>query len=441
VASGRGAGLAGERARVVSLRMTPIRWAVSAGTSAALAGALAGTACGGESSATGDAIADANAGRSDAGERDAVDPLRAEGGVLIDATAASTNPDSGSAADARADPHNCGAPGHDCLGGACQAGVCQAVVLATAASGISSFAIDATSVYWTTSETTSGLPPPSNGTVSKCPLTGCAGAPTVLATGQDFPQDIVVTGSTLYWLDYNAPALVRCSTDCSDNPTTFNTWSEIWLGAFAVNDTQAYFTGMNGAGLVQECPSSGCTAPTTFASGQADPNDMVVGDANLYWLDFGISSGAKTPMYSDGGVMTCPLGGCDGGPTALATGLSDPRSLVVNGATAYWADGESVLACSVNGCNDAPTTIVTLPPSDGQVLAVAADATNVYFGATTSVDGFSWQVFACALGGCADGPTLLSSTMGGGAVGEIAVDATRVYFVSGDATQLLAIAK
>ena len=146
-------------------------------------------------------------------------------------------------------------------------------------------------------------------------------------------------------------------------------------------------------------------------------------------------------MYSDGGVMTCPLGGCDGGPTALATGLSDPRSLVVNGATAYWAQGDSVLACSVNGCNDAPTTIVTLPSSDDQVLAVAADAANVYFGATTSVNGSSWQVFKCALGGCANGPTLLSSTMGGAAVGEIAVDATRVYFVSGDTTQLLALAK
>jgi hypothetical protein len=311
--------------------------------------------------------------------------------------------------------------------------------------GVSSFAIDSTSVYWTTAYTgADGGVAPSNGTVSKCPLAGCAGAPTVLATGQSFPRELVVGGSTLYWLDFNAGAIMSCGVDCSDNAASLYTWPQIWEGTFAVTDTQAFFTGPNGADSVLECPLSGCSNPTMFASNQPTPRDFAVAGTSLYWIDYGVAlTQRKVISYSDGGVMSCPIAGCDGGPTALASGLSQPASLVVNGDAVYWVQGTAIVSCPVTGCNGAPSTVVSLPGASQGVSAIAVDATDIYFSERTSPGGTAWNVWKCPRGGCPAGPTLLSSTASGtpGPVRQIAVDATRVYFVSGDGTQILALDK
>jgi hypothetical protein len=372
--------------------------------------------------------------------------------VLPDGTL--TNEDSG-CADTQADPHNCGTCGHDCLGGACSGGTCQpAVLVAVPSPGIGSFAVDATSVYWTRLWTGNDAGPvPTNGIVAKCPINGGTGSPTMLATGQDFPESILVSGSTLYWLDYNAASLMQCSVDCNDDSTTFQRWwPYIWSGGFAASATEVFFSGggLSGYGLVQQCPVGGCSTPTTFASQQQTPSAMVISGADLYWIDRGtMLTEYKDVSYVDGGVMTCPVDGCDGGPTPLATGLSYPNGLVVSRTKAYFAQGSSVLACSVTGCNGAPTTIVSLPTTsyDG-IEGFAVDATAVYFeDAVQGPDPFAydWEIRKCSLDGCPNGSTLLSSTPyvsgGSGPVPGIVVDATRIYFVSGDAIQILALAK
>lgn len=306
--------------------------------------------------------------------------------------------------------------------------------------GVSSFAIDATSVYWTQASTATNAPTiMPTGTVSKCPITGCTGAPTTLATGQAYPQGIWLGGPNLYWLDYNAATLMQCTVDCNDDATTFHKWPSIGPGGFAASATEAF---ISYGGAVEQCPTSGCGTPTTFASGQ-NPRDIALSGAGVTWIDLGTLTGGKAVVFVDGGVMNCPLDGCDGGPTVLASALSYPNSLVVNGPTAYWAQSNSVLACSVAGCGGMPTTIVSLPASNAIVEAIAVDATDVYFGSTGDQTGTPWEIWRCALSGCANGATLLSSTPSGqgGPLGEIAVDATRIYFASGDTFQILALAK
>jgi hypothetical protein len=203
---------------------------------------------------------------------------------------------------------------------------------------VSSFAIDGTSLYWTSSYTgNDGGIAPRNGTVSKCPLGGCSVAPTVLAMGQAFPGGLVVSGTSLYWVDSNIPSIMRCSVDCNDDAATFYSWSTIGSGAaFALNPTTAFLSGTNGDSLVQECPLSECVIPTTFAAGQATPNDLAIDGANLVWIDYGTQTGGKAVAYIDGSVMACAASGCDGDATTLASSLSYPASLAVSGATAYW---------------------------------------------------------------------------------------------------------
>ena len=402
--------------------MTRLRSAVIASACASLAIAL-GIACGGAT--TGARIGtDTSDGGGDATEGGSPG-TQSHGGVVADATV--THTDSGSSMEV---PDS---------GTSIDAGPEQPFVVATATSQISSFAIDSTSVYWTSAEngTPGAMGVPVNGTVSKCPLAGCAGSPTLLATHQSYAQNLVVSGSTLYWLDYNAASLMRCSVDCNDDAVPFYTWPEVWLGVFTVNPAAAFFTGPNGSGLVQECPSSGCVTPTTFASGQ-NPKGFATSDAGLVWTNYLEQQIRNSIIVIDGGVMTCPLSGCDdAGPTTLAWGQI-PTSLVVSEGTAYWAQGTSVVACAVTGCNGAPATIASLPSGYARVGGMAVDATGVYFAGVASQGGVSSSIWKCARGGCPGGPTQLALMA---TTDEIAVDATRVYYLSGDDTQILAVDK
>jgi hypothetical protein len=319
-------------------------------------------------------------------------------------------------ADTQVDPHNCGTCGHDCLGGACEAGACQPVVLVTVPySGVSSFAIDDASVYWTTDWTTNGEPTLASGTVSKCPLAGCTGN-------------------------------MRCGIDCNDDATIFYKVPYLTGEPFAANATQAFLAGP--LGDVEECPTSGCIAPVAFASGQQTPSEIVVSGPSVYWINLvEAAAGRKGLSLVDSGVLTCPVSGCDdAGPMSLAGGMSPPTSLVVSGQTVYWAQAKSVVSCSASGCNGAPTTIASLSTDFSGVGGIAVDGKYVYFGATAVGSGMGppgWEIMSCSLSGCPNGPTPLYSTSleSGGPVPQIFVDATRIYFVLGDGSEILALAK
>ena len=78
------------------------------------------------------------------------------------------------------DPANCGACGHDCLGGACVAGVCQPVLLADAEFFPSTLALDDARIYWANRTDVDYGAPPASIVVRAMPKAG--GAPTTLDT-------------------------------------------------------------------------------------------------------------------------------------------------------------------------------------------------------------------------------------------------------------------
>jgi hypothetical protein len=143
-------------------------------TSASLVGGVLGTvACG--SSAHSDAPPTVATG--------------GQGGSQFDGGVVDAGPAFTCAPELEADPQNCGFSGHDCLGASCANCTCEPTLLTDDFEwGVSSFAIDDSSLYLTTV----GLGPDggddsrdgTTGAVLKCPLTGCAGSPTLLASQQ-----------------------------------------------------------------------------------------------------------------------------------------------------------------------------------------------------------------------------------------------------------------
>jgi len=277
-------------------------------------------------------------------------------------------------------------------------------------------AVDATNVYWTNT---------TEGTVVKCAVAGCGGAPTILASGQSGLGAIATDGTSVYWTNGSDGTVMRCAVGgCGGNPTLLASGQQS-PGEIAVDATSVYWT--NGGtpqnsptptsdGTVMKCARDG-GIPTLLASGQTRPRGIAVDAANVYWsadktvMKVPVGGGDPTKLasasgqailsiavdaanvywteYVNGGnvvppqhgdtVMKVPIGGGD--PITIASGQAAPTGIVVDGTSVYWANnGGTITKCAIGGCGENATTLAS-PSAAGPALssAIAVDATSVYW--------------------------------------------------------------
>jgi hypothetical protein len=153
--------------------------------------------------------------------------------------------------------------------------------------------------------------------VMKVPLTG--GAPTTVATANG-PWDLTLDASNVYWTSFDG---------------------------------------------VLSAPKSGGAATSLVGPSPTLPTaGIAVDSTNLYW-------GSQSPA----GVSTVPVQG--GTPTVVyaETLATAPGPIAIDGASLYWAD----LSNAVNTGPPGGGTAETLAAGQTEVVAIAADATGVYW--------------------------------------------------------------
>lgn len=269
----------------------------------------------------------------------------------------------------------------------------SANVIVTGEAGVSSVALDATHVYWTTG----GL----GGHVARCPRAGCAGAPDVLATNQAEAKQVAVAGERVVWI---AEDTLR-SVSKSGGPV-FSTTSGFTVSAFVVFATTAYIAYGNSVKRCEQAFSVVCTqaTPGVVATTNSLRGATRFESDLLVWSDVTLRR------------LTVPS-------LAYATWARSEATGVVAAAVegeVFYVTKEGVLrAIPSAGLSDggAPRDVAF---GVGSAVTMAADVTNVYVAAETE-----GKVRRVAKSGGDGGSVELASGLN--APRAIAIDANEVY--------------
>ena len=297
----------------------------------------------------------------------------------------------------------------------------SAILLASGQAHPAGIAVDGENVYWNNggqSHSYGGrvpvMLPSTDGSVMKCAIGGCNGAPTALVsgiTGMPIAGGFAVGGGDVFWSQMlpaadsgTSDAVVACATaGCGGNPILLSPG-----GAFAIaTDNENVF--WTGSGTVMECAVDGCNAaPTSFGSFD-ETLAIAVDNTDVYFMG--------------GGLWTCPKSGCNGNPTNLlrlgALALDSAAGLAVDGNNIYWASGFSqgqgaIIACPKTGCRNGPPSLVSGLNSP---YTIATDGVDVYWIDRAESAACAWpqgntaRIARCAVTGCNNQPTVLASQL------------------------------
>ncbi len=333
----------------------------------------------------------------------------------------------GACTNSQTDAANCGACGHSCLGGTCAGGACQPLVLYNITTGSGQgLAVDATSVYFTDG---------ASGHLYKCPLSGCAGNPTVLRSG------LTSADSVYYDAGSNSVFVADGTSSVFYNVSTSGTliYSVNVSGSFAGYTTpRAFFAdasfvywGNNGNANTEIDK-----AAKSNGSGVAINNPNIAASKGVWSLAYdGTSDRLFSAVFSANLVSSCPRGGgaCSVlGTNPLPTGVSVVGNRIfisVRGTSPGYNDG---------GIYTATTTLASpaafaIGPSYAILNGtLTADPNFVYWG------GQSGKIYRCAVGGCGGVPTAITPTGMFFDENFIVNDMSAIYWVGGGSVVKLA---
>ena len=307
-----------------------------------------------------------------------------------------------SCGDTQTDAKNCGACGHDCLGGTCSGAACQPVVLASGF-GANAIAVDATSVY---------AAGPSS--LVKIPIAG--GAPATLATTTSMIVGSIAVDATNVYFSTGTEVMkvaIAGGTPASVGPAFSK------AVGLALDGTNIYVADQT-AGTVTAVPLGG-GSPKTLVTGETSPSAVAVDATDLFFID----------ATANGALKRVPLAG--GAATTLAQLNTTPGSLALGPSTVYfttiYANGGEVRSVAKGG--GAPASLAS---NQAFPLSVAVDATNAYWVDNPGTNGVVSRV-------ALDGGTATQLATGQNSPGSLALDATAIYWANSLGAQVMKLAE
>ena len=278
----------------------------------------------------------------------------------------SSSPDGGSAcpgADLTMNPKNCGACGHDCMGGACTASKCQPVKLFGGAVAAYGIAVDATNLYFTDINGGAVYTMAKN---AAAPST----ATKIADTADPLVYDIVADGKGVFFswgsgASGGKGSLETISSDGGNRRALMEDASVprgLSLDNINVYFALTYLSPVQVGGVARSASGAG---PTILSANEPNTDVTFVSGAYLYWGGESKSS-----------VRFCATaaGGC--GPTLkdFVTGLNASEALGGNSNNVF-ISGFDILYQAAKGGTTA-TGVALMQP---QVYSIAADDKDVYW--------------------------------------------------------------
>lgn len=296
------------------------------------------------------------------------------------------------------DPKNCGACGHDCLGGECTMATCQPITIEPGPTGSftrsMSIAVDSEYVYWGGD----------NARVARKKLNGSGQVEVFVPGGTDeFAYDMVVTSAGLFWSnDWTQQGLRKCSLDgCKGGPTTAAATGLDLRALIHEQATDSLYWTQPDSIWTQSLPR-GLPIKATAAV-EASPYLLTVDEKFFYWAEYNSTSKRASIYKRQRGLSNAS-------PIPLAVGRLSVEAIAVFGSTLFEVESSAESGSTLrgiplpNGVADAEPPL--LVPSSGGVYEMTSDSSGVYW---TSRGGVH-SVKACRSAKCAGGPSVLALT-------------------------------
>lgn len=198
---------------------------------------------------------------------------------------------------------------------------------------------------------------------------------TLLASGLNFPRDIVANSTHLYWVNISG-SVFRSNLDGS-SITTIATSGSDFLQGIALSGDFLYWTNAT-SHTIQRSNLDGTGVTTLVSSGLSIPYGLQVSGSFLYWADLGTDVIQRSNL--DGTGVTTLISAFD---------VTNPSGILVTDTSIYFTQQNlGVYRADLNGGN-----ITQLASGGNDFRFIATDATLA-----SVPEPSTWALIACGLG-------------------------------------------